>query len=582
MLQGVETTNRRGSKHPSRRAAAQAAFDACAWLIALPIAAELRYEGNLPAGALTQSITFGLLAAAAQVFIGYAFRLYRGRYRFGSFDEVLGVTTTVALVTAITFIVRATVQAQGGSRSVPLIAGVIALSLMLGVRFTIRAHRTRRNITQTGERTLIYGAGDSGEQLLEQMLRSTTSDFTPVGFIDDDPSKRHLRIYGQRVKGTNADIERVIAATGATTLVVAMAKVEAAFLLDLDRRCQARNVSLRVIPSTSEIIGGAVTLGDISHVREEDLLGRRPIHTDEAAISAFIKNKRVLITGAGGSIGSELARQVHRYQPAQVFMLDRDESGLHATQLSIDGHGLLDTDALILADIRDAERMLQVMQLTTPDIVIHAAALKHLTFLQRYPDEAHKTNVLGTQNVIQAAQAVGTDVFVNISTDKAADPTCVLGQTKLTTERMVASIEPINGERFMSVRFGNVLGSRGSVLTTFRYQIEKGGPVTVTHPDVTRYFMTIPEAVHLVLQAAVIGKHRETMILDMGQPVKILDVANHMIAKSGRSIDIVFTGLRDGEKADEVLVSSTETTERREHPLIMHTHVTNLMGVTTQ
>ena len=263
-------------------------------------------------------------------------------------------------------------------------------------------------------------------------------------------------------------------------------------------------------------------------------------------------------------------------------MLDRDESALHAVQLSIDGRGLLDSDDLILADIRDSERMLEVMEKVRPDIVFHAAALKHLPLLERFPDEAHKTNVLGTQNVLNACLTVGVNVFVNISTDKAADPGCTLGRTKLMTERMTAGIAPVNGERFMSVRFGNVLGSRGSVLTAFRHQIAHGGPVTVTDPEVTRYFMTIPEAVHLVLQATVIGEHAETLILDMGDPVKIKDVARQMIEKSGREIKIIYTGLRPGEKPSEVLFGREENAVSKFHPLIFHTRVEPLEFINSE
>ena len=556
----------------SLRRMEQAAWDALAWLIAVPLAALLRYEGQIPEGGVARAFALAALCALLQVSLGYAFTLYRGRYKFGSFDEVAGVTLSAGIVTLAALLVRLLLQ-PGFARSVPIIAGAMALGIMLGGRFMVRAYRQRFRFNQNGERTLIYGAGDSGEQLVKLMLSTPDGDYTPVGFLDDDPAKRHLHIGGQAVLGTRADLEHVVARTAAQTLVVAIAHVDSATLLELDRRCTALRINLRVIPSTAEIVGGAVKLGDISHVTEEDLLGRRPIETDEEGIREFLEGKRILITGAGGSIGSELARQVHRYNPAFVGILDRDESAIHAVQLSIDGQGLLSSDNLILADIRDADRMLEVMELVRPDIVFHAAALKHLPLLERYPEEGRKTNVQGTQNVLNAAQAVGVDVFINISTDKAADPTCVLGRTKLMTERMTASIEPINGERYMSVRFGNVLGSRGSVLTAFRYQIEKGGPVTVTDPDVTRYFMTIPEAVHLVLQAAVIGRHRETMILDMGEPIRILDVARQMIEKSGRDIDIVFTGLRPGEKPAEILVSSGEEIERREHPLIMHTRV---------
>ena len=311
-----------------------------------------------------------------------------------------------------------------------------------------------------------------------------------------------------------------------------------------------------------------MTLGDISKVTEEDLLGRRPIHTEESGIAAMLAGRRVLITGAGGSIGSELARQVHRYGPAYLGLLDRDESALHAVQLSIQGRALLDSDDLILADIRDGARIRTAMAHVMPDVVIHAAALKHMPMLERSPDEAFKTNVLGTRNVLIAARECGVPIFVNISTDKAADPENVLGYSKKMTERLTAGMQaPIDG-RYLSVRFGNVLGSRGSVLTAFRAQIATGGPVTVTDPEVTRYFMTIPEAVHLVLQAATIGSDAETLILDMGTPVRIADVARHMIGKSGRDIAIVYTGLRKGEKLHEVLAGADEVGERTEHSLI--------------
>ena len=314
-------------------------------------------------------------------------------------------------------------------------------------------------------------------------------------------------------------------------------------------------------------------MGDISEVSDVDLLGRRPVAVDEPAIWTLLKGKRLLITGAGGSIGSELARQVHRYQPSFVGLLDRDESALHSVQLSIDGQGLLQTDNLVLGDIRDAEWMLRTMMDIRPEIVFHAAALKHLPLLERFPDEAYKTNVLGTRNVLLAAKSSGVSTFVNISTDKAADPSSVLGKSKLLTEQLTAGMS-VSGERkFLSVRFGNVLGSRGSVLETFRFQIAKGGPVTVTDPYATRYFMTIPEAVHLVLQSTVIGQHGETLILDMGEPVNIASVAQFLIEKSGRKIDIVFTGLRPGEKLTEVLTSHQEEAERRSHPLVLHTRV---------
>jgi FlaA1/EpsC-like NDP-sugar epimerase len=555
------------------RLAIQAIWDASCWVVALLIATFLRYDGDPASQTVTNALVIGAILGVTQVLLGWSVQRIRGRRIIGSFDEISVLTFTAAAVTLIGTISTFLLNPAPIPRSVPFIAGAIALTFMLGGRFTLRAYRQRSIFSQENERVLIYGAGESGDQIIRQMLVTPSAKFRPVALIDDNPRKKNLRVHGVRVVGTSASLEQVIRRTGASTLVVAIAGIDSRQLLELDQRCKALNVTLRVIPTTSEIIGGAIKLGDISHVTDEDLLGRRQIQTDEAGILEMLKGKRILITGAGGSIGSELARQVHRYQPSFVGILDRDESAIHATQLSIDGQGLLDSDNLILADIRDRDWIREVISSVKPDIIFHAAALKHLPLLERFPEEGHKTNVIGTQNVLEAAQECNVNVFINISTDKAADPSCVLGRTKLMTERMTASIQSSNGDRYMSVRFGNVLGSRGSVLTAFRHQIANGGPVTVTDPNVTRYFMTIPEAVHLVLQAAVIGDHSETLILDMGEPIKIDDVAKQMIEKSGRDIQIIYTGLRIGEKTTESLFSNHEEVASRSHPLIFHTHV---------
>jgi len=563
------------------RRAAQALWDGLCWIAATLIATFLRYDGSPSASTVRSALALGLVLGIVHVILGSSVQRVRGRRIIGSFDEISVVTYTAATATLVGTAAVFLISPPPVARSVPFIAGSVALTAMLGGRFLLRTYRQRSLFKEDGERVLIYGAGESGEQIVRQML-TPTANFIPVAIIDDNPRKLGLRVQGIRVVGTNFDLEDVARKTRATTLVVAIAGANSERLMDLDRRCATLNVSLRVIPTTSEIIGGKIKLGDISNVSEEDLLGRRPIKTDEPGILELLAGKRILITGAGGSIGSELVRQVHRYQPAYVGILDRDESAIHAVQLSLDGRGLLDSEDLILADIRDSERMLEVMETSRPDIVFHAAALKHLSLLQRYPDEGYKTNVLGTQNVLNACQAAGVSVFINISTDKAADPTCVLGHTKLMTERMTASTVPVNGERFMSVRFGNVLGSRGSVLTTFRHQIEHGGPVTVTDPDATRYFMTIPEAVHLVLQSAVIGENSETLLLDMGEPMRIDDVARQMIEKSGREIKIVYTGLRPGEKLDEVLFATDEMAVSKSHSLIFHTHVEPIHAVSPE
>ena len=352
-------------------------------------------------------------------------------------------------------------------------------------------------------------------------------------------------------------------------MILAISDASPELLKNVSDQCEDAGVKLIVVPPVREMIGGRVTLGSLREFNVADLLGRRPIHTDLSQISDYVNGKVVLVTGAGGSIGSELARQVQMLGPAKLILLDRDESALHGVQLSLYGSGLLDTDDMVLCSIRDPEALQTVFENHRPEVVFHAAALKHLPMLQRFPVEGWKTNVLGTWNVLRCAHEVGVRNFVNISTDKAADASSVLGQTKRLAERLTAWYANRYELPYLSVRFGNVLGSRGSVVHTFKAQIEQGGPVTVTHPDVTRYFMTIPEACELVLQAGAIGRPGDVLVLDMGQPVKIIDVAERLIAESGRDdIKVKFTGLRPGEKLHEVLFSEVEQGSASQHPLI--------------
>ena len=554
----------------------QAGWDMGAWVISMTLAVTFRFDFNPSEQSLSRAALFGLGLAVLQIIVGSFLQLYRGRYRVASFDEVSGVALAAVAVGAIGTAVLLVLTPAGLPRSSAIIATGFALIIMLAGRFMLRTYRRRSHYSSTGEPTLIYGAGEAGEQLVRLIQGDANAPYFPVGFIDDDPRKKLLRLDGVRVLGGQEELEIITAKTEASTLVVAIAGIGSARLLELDRRCRALGIALRVIPTSAEIVGGAVKLGDISNVTEEDLLGRKQVQVDEASIEELIKGKRVLITGAGGSIGSEIARQVHRYHAAFVGMLDRDESALQEVQLSIDGRGLLASDELLLADIRDPATINAIFDQIRPDIVFHAAALKHLPLLEKFPNEAHKTNVQGTGNVLRAALAAGVPVLVNISTDKAADPISVLGRSKKATERMTAGAIPRAQGRYVSVRFGNVLGSRGSVLNTFRRQIMEGGPVTVTHPDITRYFMTITEAVHLVLQAAAIGAHGETLVLNMGEPVRIADVAAQMVAKSGRNIEIVYTGLRPSEKMTEVLTSEDEQPRVGSHPSISHVSVNPL------
>jgi FlaA1/EpsC-like NDP-sugar epimerase len=376
------------------------------------------------------------------------------------------------------------------------------------------------------------------------------------------------------VIGGRSSLSEAQQKTGAKTLLIAIPSADSALISEISSSAQSLGMSVKIVPPVQNLFERPLDTGDIRDLTDEDLLGRRKIHTDLQQISEYLVNRRVLVTGAGGSIGSELCRQLVRFNPAELIMLDRDESALHEVQLSIHGRALLDTPQTVLADLRDAATMNHIFETRRPEVVFHAAALKHLPLLERYPGEAYKTNVLGTATLLNAAQKNDVKVFVNISTDKAANPISILGYSKRIAERITANFGVISAQgKYISVRFGNVLGSRGSVLLSFRDQIEKGGPVTVTHKGVTRYFMTISEAVQLVIQAGAIGNSGEVLVLDMGKPVSIYDVATRLVSNSQKPVSIEIVGLRAGEKVHEELFGDGEVDTRPKHPLISHVPV---------
>jgi FlaA1/EpsC-like NDP-sugar epimerase len=478
----------------------------------------------------------------------------------------------------VTFLVLVLADIADGTphmvpRSVPLLAAALAFVLMLAIRLAVRRQREGAARPQQGRPTLVFGAGDAGHQLVRSMLGRSESPFLPVGVLDDDPRKRHARINGVRMLGGRDDIADVARTTGARVLIIALPSAGAALVREISTRAISAGLSVKVLPSLSDLLGNSVGIRDVRDIDIADLLGRRQIDTNVDEVADYLTGRRVLVTGAGGSIGSELCRQISKYGPAELIMLDRDESALHAIQLALHGEARLDLPDVVLADIRDSETLHEVFADRRPEVVFHAAALKHVTILEQYPEEGWKTNVLGTRNVLEAATAIGVSHFINISTDKAANPVNVLGRTKRMAERLTASYAERSGGSYLSVRFGNVLGSRGSVLTTFAAQIARGGPITVTHPDVTRYFMTIPEAVQLVIQAGAIGARGEALVLDMGEPVRIADVAQQLVALADAPVEVVFTGLRSGEKLHEQLFGENEVGARPAHPLISHVAV---------
>ncbi|WP_197537407.1 nucleoside-diphosphate sugar epimerase/dehydratase [Modestobacter italicus] len=540
----------------------------------LVLATAARYDGSLePVDAR------GLLVVLAlTVFVfplaSSMVRLHQGRYAVGSADELKALAVAVG---ATAFVVLVVDVGLGSPRllplSVPAMASIVGFVLMIGLRLAIRSQREGAVRPRTGQPTLIFGAGDAGEQLLRSMLGDPASPYLPVGLLDDDPEKRHARIRGIRMMGGRDSLPAAAAATGAEVLVIALPSAGSELVRDISRRAHAAGLTVKVLPRFEEVLARRVGIRDVRDIDVADLLGRRQIDTDVGEIADYLLGKRVLVTGAGGSIGAELCHQISGFGPAELLMLDRDESALHALQLRMFGEARLDLPQAILADIRDAEALQTLFAERRPDVVFHAAALKHVNMLEQYPDEGWKTNVLGTRNVLAAATAVGVTHFINVSTDKAADPVNVLGRTKRMAEQLTASYAELSDGRLLSVRFGNVLGSRGSVLETFAAQISRGGPVTITDPEVTRYFMTIPEAVQLVIQAGAIGAAGEALVLDMGAPVRIADVAEQLITMEGAHIDVRYTGLRPGEKLHEDLFGAGERDTRPVHPLISHVPV---------
>lgn len=555
-------------------------LDAIAWIVAIPFAALLRYEFETIRANWLAIVALALLLAAGQCAVGSWFALYRGRYTLGSFEEVRAVTWAVT-INALVFALLVLILGPFVSvpRSIVLIALPFVLVSMLGARYLKRLLMEKGRMPGSGAApSIIYGAGYLGETLVRRMTTDPTSKYRPVALLDDSPAKANLELRGVPVWGGFVNLEKVAQATGATTLIVAIGYADAALLRSIMDSAQQAGLDVKVLPILNEVLQGASRLTDLRSINIEDLISRTTVDTEVESIAGYLTDKRVLVTGAGGSIGAELCSQISKFGPSELIMLDRDETALQAVQLELAGNGLLTTRDLILADIRDHTFLRKVFLERRPEVVFHAAALKHLPLLEQFPDEAWKTNVLGTLNVLRAAKTSGVVTFVNVSTDKAADPTSVLGLSKRLAERLTAWVaeEEKQSSRYVSVRFGNVIGSRGSMLPTFTSLIEKGGPLTVTHPDVTRYFMTIPEACQLVVQAGAIGRAGEVLILDMGEAVRILDIAKRMVELSGKEIDIVFTGLREGEKLHEVLISETENGERPFHDLITHARVVSL------
>ncbi|WP_419523235.1 polysaccharide biosynthesis protein [Lentibacter algarum] len=537
----------------------------------------LRFEG-LPPESMRGPALVGLLLLLFGLTAAFWISgLFHGIFRYVGVPEILDILRSVAIVTACMVGVGVFVPEASLPRSIYVGQFVLCILASAGLRLAVRVWRERpAESAGKGRPAILIGAGDAGEMLLRDLERHPAAYINVVAILDDDRAKHGQKIRGIRVYG-RADAEALGAlAEGdqVSIAILAMPSATGQRIREIVNECHRLGLETKTLPSLRQIVAGSVNVSMLRDVVIEDLLCRDPIHLDENAMSRLLYKKRVLITGGAGSIGSELAAQALRYAPNAVFLLDHNENGLFFLERALEDKAGVCQVTPIIADIRDAVRMEDVMRTHRPEVVLHAAAHKHVPLMEQNPTEAVKNNALGTRAMADLAALHGVETFVLISTDKAVRPTSVMGATKRMAEIYVQSLSKKTPEcRFVTVRFGNVLGSAGSVVQIFREQIAAGGPVCVTHEDMTRFFMTIPEACQLVLQAGALGESGKVNILDMGEPVKILDLARDMIRMSGfdpdKDIVVNVTGIRPGEKLYEELVLEAVGAEERVHPKIL-------------
>ena len=544
-------------------------FDVFLISLSVWLAFLLRFDGKIPPEHFNNLKIVIILALIFSLPIFYFFKLYSFSWSYVSTNELVSlakaVTLSFGLLGVSIFVLK---SFQNFPRSTFFISYFLVFIFCGGIRLSKRIYSQffKRGEKETEkERTLIIGAGDAGEQILRNVQISKNSLYSPVGFIDDNLTKQGVAIHGLKVLGRISDIPEVIKRYRIEEMIIALPSVGVEKIkkaVELGRKAGLKKI--KVVPSINEIINGQVSIRDLREIQVEDLLGRESVSLDTTAIRNFIQNKIVLITGAAGSIGSELSRQTAKFRPSLLLLLDQDETGIFNISNELkDRFPYLKIKSLI-TDIRDREKINRVFAEFRPNIVFHAAAYKHVPLMEKHPDEAVKNNIFGTEIVTKASLNAGTENFIFVSTDKAVNPTSVMGVTKRAGEMICQVLNQRNHTKFISVRFGNVLNSRGSVIPIFKEQIKKGGPVEVTHPDMKRYFMVTSEAVLLVMQAAAMGQGGEVFVLDMGKPIKILDLAKEIIRLSGfepdKDIPIVFTEPRPGEKFFEEILTAEEGT----------------------
>ncbi|MFA5523146.1 MAG: nucleoside-diphosphate sugar epimerase/dehydratase [Tissierellales bacterium] len=533
--------------------------------LAYYLALYLRFDGKIDLNYLKVYLDNALIITFLKIVVFYYFKLYRSLWRYASVDELLNVVVAsiVANAGVISFLlVRQTFLPRG----VYAITTILDMLLIGGVRFSYRTlRRVKGNGFSKGDsfkHIMIIGAGDAGAMVIRELKNHTQLNSRPVAIIDDDSLKKGQRINGVPIMGQRVDIVTIANKMDIDEIIIAIPSASKSEIRDIVSECKKTKCKLKILPGMYELIDGNVSIKEIRDVEIEDLLGRDEVHLYLEDISEYLKGKRVLVTGGGGSIGSELCRQIAKFEPNKLCILDIYENNVYDLQIELKRKYKDLNLKVFIASIRDKKRIDEIMEDNRPDVIFHAAAHKHVPLMEDNPKEAIKNNVFGTLNLAQAADTYGVKRFVMISTDKAVNPTNIMGASKRICEMIIQSIDKKSETEYVAVRFGNVLGSNGSVIPLFKKQIMEGGPVTVTHPDIIRYFMTIPEAAQLVIQAGAMAKGGEIFVLDMGEPVKIIDLARDLIRLSGFEPDvdvhIEFTGLRQGEKLYEELLLDEE------------------------
>lgn len=504
------------------------------------------------------------------------FKLYKSIWRYASINELISVILAVTTGTLSSYIYGEIVGYRL-PRSVYFIMWALTILASGGIRFLRRLlasiEMVPSDVIKKSSRVIIYGAGDAGALVVKEMKKHPEIGYIPVAFIDDDKNKWGKAIHGVNIVGGRDVIEEVVANKDIDDIIIALPSISNEERKKVLKVCSETGCRLKTLPGVYELIGGKVSVNQIRDVEIEDLLGREQVELNISEIAGYLKDKIVLVTGGGGSIGSELCRQIAKFNPKKLLILDIYENGAYElqTELKIKYGNNINMD-VIIASVREKDRIEEVFKKYKVDVVFHAAAHKHVPLMEANPKEAIKNNIIGTYNIAEISSKYNVKKFVLISTDKAVNPTNIMGATKRFCEMIIQAMDKVSKTEFVAVRFGNVLGSNGSVIPLFKKQIKEGGPVTVTHPEINRYFMTIPEASQLVIQAGAMAKGGEIFILDMGEPVKIVDLARDLIRLSGlepdKDIKIEFTGLRPGEKLYEELLMDEEGLTKTEHKKI--------------